>query len=78
MTNKNPPPVPKTGLIELDIIDLAYGGKGVAKVDNFVVFVSNAVPGDRVRANITKRHKNHAEAETVEVLKASPDRVVAP
>lgn len=78
MPDKPSAPVPKHGEIELDILDLAYGGKGVAKVDNFVVFVAGAVPGDRVRARIVKRQKNHAEAETVEVLRPSPDRVAAP
>lgn len=62
-------------LVDLDIATLAYGGQGVARVDDFVVFVRGAVPGDRVRARVTRRKKSHAEARTVELLSPSPRRV---
>ncbi|MEO8967407.1 MAG: TRAM domain-containing protein, partial [Solirubrobacteraceae bacterium] len=61
--------------LELTIDTLAYGGAGVARTDGYVVFVSGAVPGDRVRAVIGKRKRNWAEARTVEILAPSPDRV---
>jgi 23S rRNA (uracil1939-C5)-methyltransferase len=62
---------------ELDVrIDsLAYGGAGVARLDGYVVFVRDAVPGDRVRALVTKRKRAYAEARAVEVLEPSPERV---
>src|SRR3712207_2984724 len=62
---------------ELDLVvdTLAYGGNGVARRDGYVVFVSGAVPGDRVRAVVTKRKRADAEARTVEVLEPSPERV---
>src|SRR4051812_48355158 len=62
---------------ELDVrIDsLAYGGAGVARADGYVVFVRDAVPGDRVRARITKRKRAYAEARAVEVIEPSPERV---
>ncbi len=59
----------------MTIDTLAYGGAGVARTDGYVVFVSGAVPGDRVRAVIGKRKRNWAEARTVEILAPSPDRV---
>jgi 23S rRNA (uracil1939-C5)-methyltransferase len=62
-------------LLELDIDSLAYGGRGVARRDGYVVFVSGALPGDRVRAEITKPKRSFAEARTVEVLTPSPQRV---
>jgi 23S rRNA (uracil1939-C5)-methyltransferase len=40
-----------------------------------VVFVSGAVPGDRVRAVVGKRKRAYAEARAVEILKPSPDRI---
>jgi 23S rRNA (uracil1939-C5)-methyltransferase len=40
-----------------------------------VVFVRGAVPGDRVRARIGKSKRSWAEADTVELLEPSPDRV---
>ncbi len=61
--------------LELDVDSLAFGGRGVARADGFVVFVAGALPGDRVRAEITKGKKRFAEARTVEVLRSSPDRL---
>jgi 23S rRNA (uracil1939-C5)-methyltransferase len=61
--------------LELEIDSLAFGGRGVARADGFVVFVAGALPGDRVRAEITKGKKRFAEARTVELLQPSPDRV---
>ena len=40
--------------LELEIDSLAQGGRGVARADGYVVFVSGALPGDRVRARLTK------------------------
>ena len=61
--------------VDLDIATLAYGGQGVARVDDFVVFVRGAVPGDRVRARVTRRKKSYAEARVLELLAPSPRRV---
>jgi 23S rRNA (uracil1939-C5)-methyltransferase len=61
--------------LDLRIDTLAYGGAGVARLDGYVVFVRDAVPGDRVRAKVTKRKRAYAEARAVEVLEASADRV---
>lgn len=68
------PPRPGDTL-ELDITTLAYGGQGVARVEDFVVFVRGAVPGDRVSARVTRRKKTHAEARALEILSPSPSRV---
>jgi 23S rRNA (uracil1939-C5)-methyltransferase len=64
--------------IELLIDSVAFGGPGVARVEGFVVFVKGALPGDRVRARITRKKRSHAEAIVEEVLAPSPDRVEAP
>jgi 23S rRNA (uracil1939-C5)-methyltransferase len=64
--------------LELRIDSLAYGGNGVARLDGFVVFVRRGLPGDLVRARVTKVKRNHAEATTVDVLDAGPVRVDAP
>ena len=61
--------------VELEIDTLAFGGAGVARREGYVIFVSGAVPGDRVRATITKRKRSHAEARTLEVLSPGPDRI---
>jgi 23S rRNA (uracil1939-C5)-methyltransferase len=61
--------------LELRIHALAHGGAGVARTDGYVVFVRGAVPGDRVRARIVKSKRSFGEAETVELLEPSPDRI---
>ncbi len=61
--------------LELEVDSLAFGGRGVARADGFVVFVAGALPGDRVRAEVTKGKKRFAEARTVEVLRPSGDRL---
>jgi 23S rRNA (uracil1939-C5)-methyltransferase len=64
--------------LELQVSNIAFGGKGLSKIDGFAVFVDQAVPTDRVVARITKKRKNFAEARVVEIREPSPDRVVAP
>src|SRR2546430_11531752 len=71
-------PVTRDQELELSVESLAYGGNGVARLNGFVVFVRRGLPGDRVRARVTKVRRNHAEALTVEVLEPGPERVEAP
>jgi 23S rRNA (uracil1939-C5)-methyltransferase len=66
---------PRGAELDLRIDSLAYGGNGVARADGYVVFVAGAVPGDRVRAVLTKSKRAYGEARTVEVLEPSPDRI---
>jgi 23S rRNA (uracil1939-C5)-methyltransferase len=61
--------------LELTIDALAYGGNGVARLDGYVLFVAGAIPGDRVRAVVTKRKRHYGEARTLEVLQPGPDRI---
>lgn len=61
--------------LELEINNLAYGGKGVARRDGFVIFVEGAVPGDVVRAEVTRAKPAYAEARTIEVLNPSAERI---
>jgi 23S rRNA (uracil1939-C5)-methyltransferase len=61
--------------LTLDVDTLAYGGRGIARLDGYVVFVRGALPGDRVRAEVTRAKKDFAEADAVEILSPSADRV---
>jgi 23S rRNA (uracil1939-C5)-methyltransferase len=71
-----PARAPRRGeLLEVEIESLAFGGRGIARAEGFVVFVEGALPGDRVRAEVTKGKKRFAEARAVELLRPSPDRV---
>ncbi len=61
--------------VELDITNVAHGGVFVARHDGRVIFVSDAIPGERVRARITEdSQKSFWRAETVAVLDPSPHR----
>lgn len=69
-------PVIKKGLeLELDIESLAYGGMGLARKDNFVVFVKGAIPGQKVLAKIYKKKNGFAEARVLDILTESPHAV---
>lgn len=62
-------------LIELDVTGIAHGGVCVARNEGRVVFVSDTIPGERVRARVTEvRKKSFARAVTIEVLRESEDR----
>ena len=61
--------------VEVTIDALAHGGAGVARLDGYVLFVRDAIPGDRVRAEVTKRKRAYGEARTLEVLAPSPERI---
>jgi 23S rRNA (uracil1939-C5)-methyltransferase len=61
--------------LELEIDSLAFGGRGVARAEGFVVFVAGGLPGDRVRAEVTKGKKRFAEARAIELLRPSADRL---
>jgi tRNA/tmRNA/rRNA uracil-C5-methylase (TrmA/RlmC/RlmD family) len=66
----------KTGdKLTLTIHDIAFGGEGVGRVDDFVVFVPFVLPGEMVEAEITEVKKNFARAKLLRVEKSSPDRV---
>src|ERR671932_2024942 len=71
-------PVGKGQEVELDVESLAYGGNGVARLSGFVVFVRRGLPGDTVRARVTKVKRNHAEALATEVVRPGAARVDAP
>ena len=70
--------VKKGQVLEMDITDMAIGGRGVARVEGLVVFVDYAIPGDKVLARIGKKKKSHAEARVESLLTPSPSRIDPP
>jgi 23S rRNA (uracil1939-C5)-methyltransferase len=71
-------PVQRDQELELTIDSLAFGGNGVGRLDGFVVFARGGLPGDTVRARVTKVQRRHAEARVTDVLVSGPQRVDAP
>jgi 23S rRNA (uracil1939-C5)-methyltransferase len=63
--------IKRKDIVELEISDLAYGGKSVAKLDGFVVLLRGGIPGDIVKVEIVKKKSNFAEAKILEIIKES-------
>jgi len=63
---------------QADIVDLSHEGHGVARLDGKAVFVTDALPGERVVLRRVRRHRNFDEAVLEAVLVPSPDRVEPP
>lgn len=62
-------------LVELDVTGIAHGGVCVARHEGRVVFVADAIPGERVLARVTEaRKKSFARASAIRVMNASEDR----
>ena len=74
--------IKKNQVVELEIVDAAYGGKGIAKIPtdegDYILFVPNTIKGQTVSARVVKRKKQYAECKLVNVIKASPNEVDVP
>jgi len=57
---------------------MAFGGRGIGRIDGLVVFVDHVVPGDRARVGIIKKRSSYAEARLVELLSSSEYRTDPP
>lgn len=68
-------------VVDLEIEDFAFGGKGIARIRSeegeYVVFVDNAFPGQKVRARVAKKRKRYAEAKLLEVIERSPKEQIS-
>jgi 23S rRNA (uracil1939-C5)-methyltransferase len=62
-------------LLEVRIESIAAGGAGLARIEGKPVFIKGGIPGERLVCRIAKDHRSWAEAEMLELLDASPDRV---
>ena len=68
MTNK---------IVELEIEDLAFDGKSVAKLDGKVVFCNGGLPGERVLAEITRSKPRYSQARMLEIVRKGDQRIPA-
>ncbi len=75
MTLPAPPILQPGQRVELDITTVAFGGDGIGRVDNFVVFVPFVLEGERVEAEIVEVKRRYATADLVRVIHPSPRRV---
>lgn len=68
----------KGQILDVEISDVAFGGRGLTKVNGLAVFVDQAAPLDQARIRIIRTRRNYAEALLVELLRPSPHRVEPP
>jgi tRNA/tmRNA/rRNA uracil-C5-methylase (TrmA/RlmC/RlmD family) len=64
--------------ILLTITDIAFGGEGVGRIEDFVIFIPFVISGEEVEAEITEIKKRFARAKLIRIRKTSPERVEAP
>lgn len=62
-------------IYETEITSLENEGSGVCKINQMIVFVPKALPGEKVRIRITEKKKNFARGKIVEILKSSDKRI---
>ena len=67
-------PVQKNKEYVVEIIDNGYEGEGIAKVDNFTIFVNGAIKGEKVKVLIVKVLSSHAFGKIIEIIKKSEER----
>ena len=72
----------KGNIVELSIVESAFGGNGIAKIPtdkgDFILFVPNTIKGQKVSARVVKSKKNFAECKLVAIIIPSSDEVEIP
>lgn len=71
-------PVAVGDSVVIDIVGMTHEGQGVGRVEGYTLFVSGAVPGDRVQAEVQSIGKSFGRARMAALVAASPDRIAAP
>lgn len=67
---------PRLGeILEFNIHDLGFGGEGIGRSRDFVIFVAGTIPGETVRVEVTEVKKQFARARLLNILVPSPDRI---
>ena len=75
MTDSTPPPLAPGARLTVRIHDIAFGGEGVGRTADFVVFVPFVLVGETVEVELTEVKKRFARARLLRVVEAAPERV---
>ncbi|MBC2596093.1 class I SAM-dependent RNA methyltransferase [Ruficoccus amylovorans] len=73
--NFKPEPFAYHEELELRVDTLTNLGSGLGRVNGWVVMVPFALPGERVRVRVYRNHKQHSDADLLEIIEPSPERV---
>ena len=68
-------PVELNKIYEIEILNIGSSGEGVGRIENFTVFVENALPNEKILAKIIEVKKNYAVGKLEKILRESPERV---
>ncbi len=68
-------PVEKNKEYIVDIIDNGYEGEGIAKIDNYTIFIPGAIKGEKVKILIVKVNSSHSFGKIIDILEKSKTRV---
>ena len=68
-------PVKKNQEYVVDIIDNGFEGEGIAKIDNFTIFIPGAIKGEKVKILIVKVLSSHAFGKVIEIMQKSENRI---
>jgi len=61
----------------VDIIDYGFEGEGIAKIENFTIFIPGAIKGEKIRIHIVKVLSSHAYGKIIEIIEKSKKRVLS-
>ena len=65
----------KNEIYEVEIIDDGFQGEGIAKINNFLVFVQGAIKGEKVEIKILKVQSSFAYGKIMKIIKPAEARV---
>lgn len=68
-------PVKKNEEYIVDIIDNGYEGEGIAKIENYTIFIPGAIKGEKIRILIVKTNTSHAFGKILEILEEADIRI---
>ena len=71
----NTVPIEKNKEYIVDIIDNGFEGEGIAKIDDFTIFIPNAIKGEKIKILIVKVLSSYAYGKIIEIIEKSPNRV---
>ena len=61
----------------VDIVDNGFDGEGIAKIDDFTIFIKGAIKGEKIKVLIVKVLSSYAFGKIIEIIEKSPNRVIA-
>ena len=68
-------PVEKNKEYIVDIIDNGFEGEGIAKIDDFAIFIPNAIKGEKIKILVVKVLSSYAFGKIIEIIKPSEYRI---